>query len=100
MTTGFLAIPIDGQSNPLELDHECGDHGSHDARVETSQTLMPQATAQPIHPEIATLDHGGLHHAHHQRSWCACIKQAVITSHLVLMLHVLAWCRTIARRLQ
>jgi hypothetical protein len=31
MTSGFLPISIDAQSNLLEVDREFGDHESHDA---------------------------------------------------------------------
>jgi hypothetical protein len=33
--------------------------------------MLAEAAAQPTHPEIVILRHGGLHHAHSRRSCCA-----------------------------
>ena len=46
MTTHVLPMSTDAQSDLLEVVRECDDHGSHDARGGSSQTLIPQARAQ------------------------------------------------------
>jgi hypothetical protein len=62
MTTCFLCEPT-YDSNMLEVDCECYDHGSHDAHGGTLQTMLPHVPAQPIHPRISTLGQRGYHHA-------------------------------------
>jgi hypothetical protein len=66
MATCFLSMPIDAQQNPLKVDCNVGEHGSHDAHGETPQTLLVEAAAQLIHPSIATPGQGGLYHTHYQ----------------------------------
>jgi hypothetical protein len=63
MTTGLLCEPTYDQSDMLEVDCECYDHGSHNAQGGTLQTMLPHAPTQPIHPEISTLGQRGYNHA-------------------------------------
>jgi hypothetical protein len=59
-------MPTYAQSNPPEVDSEYGDHESHGAHGGTCPMMVALVDAQPTHPEIIILGHGGLHHAHHQ----------------------------------